>query len=762
VSFVLQRVTGQGLVLSQINLDSLRIGRGTSAELRSENPAVALEHAVIEEDAAGFSITDKGSITGTYVNRKPVESARLTRGDVIEIGDLRIEVQIADPGRPLFLRLVPTATSGSFLAVDEEEEQRTGEIEPLSGGASGGKSGVVAGGTVRAPVVDYSAKYRLRRPWLTRLSVTALAAIVVLTLATELTLPEQQTAFMPGGVSSAHFRARVGDKPIANNCRACHTPFEGVRDEQCRVCHVKAPHAENVRDEPACMSCHAEHRGAVKLSQIGDKTCLSCHGNLAAHTRHPGLVPLNIRDLGPGHPEFSPVADTDTLRFNHKLHLAKGGIFNAAGRREVLACATCHKLTADTHGKLDPKPVRFATNCQRCHKLTFDIRYPDVELPHGGDPDIVYGAVIAAHSGSRGLAEKSPDEIRRILTARSQIATDESVLVDAAHVIKTKCAQCHEIRTAGKRQAVTPPVIPTRWLFGAKFSHGPHRTQDCENCHATARGSSLTTQVLVPVRGACVACHGSEAAGNSRSCVTCHDYHERSKNLLAKAPAVAAAVSGQAGDETGMLGTILLYAIVVLLVIMLVPLGLATYQRLKPRREERPRQRAAPAPVPPTAKMAAIVTPVPPAAAPPVAPPAPPVAAPAPPPPSSTPSNLDVTRVGPIGSPAEGGATEAVEWYGMIHWTSGPLEGQRMVIEAKGLYVGRDPGLADLVIADSRVSKRHLRIVPRDGRAHAIDQGSTNGTYLASNPGVRITDIQLKRGDTIIFGDGAASFVYQI
>src|SRR5438046_6927657 len=105
MTFVLQRVTPSGSVLTQIRTDALRIGRGTSAELRSENPAVSLEHAVIDEDAAGFTVTDKGSITGTYVNGKPVETARLSKGDVIAIGDLKIEVQIADPGRPLFVRI---------------------------------------------------------------------------------------------------------------------------------------------------------------------------------------------------------------------------------------------------------------------------------------------------------------------------------------------------------------------------------------------------------------------------------------------------------------------------------------------------------------------------------------------------------------------------------------------------------------------------------------------------------------------------------
>src|SRR5262249_56114212 len=121
MGLVLQRVTPRGLVLNQVSGEALRIGRGTSAELRSDNPAVSLDHAVITADAAGYAITDKGSITGTYVNRKPVETARLSKGDVIEIGDLRIEVQIAEAERPLFLRVAQTVTRKR--AVEEAEEE---------------------------------------------------------------------------------------------------------------------------------------------------------------------------------------------------------------------------------------------------------------------------------------------------------------------------------------------------------------------------------------------------------------------------------------------------------------------------------------------------------------------------------------------------------------------------------------------------------------------------------------------------------------
>lgn len=767
MSFVIQRVTPRGLVVNQINVDALRIGRGTSAELRSENPAVSLEHAVIAEDAAGFSITDKGSITGTYVNGKPVESARLTKGNLIEIGDLKIEVQIADPGRPLFLRILPTTTVPAIAGEldDDEPEPSTGPIPQ--------------GGTLRAQPVDYAGAYRLKRVWLTKLSLVALVAIVTLTITTELLEPERQTAFMPGGVSTAHAHVRDGaGKPIADNCQACHTPWKGVTSDQCRACHNKAPHAEGVKDEPSCMSCHPEHR-APKLAPTSQARCVACHSDLTKvrGTRAEGrdlqvssaLGPhpsARITNFGTGHPDFTPIPDLDTLRFNHKLHLQPGGIFNATGRREVLTCMTCHRLVADPRsGKADPKPVKFASDCQRCHKLTFDIRHPDLEVPHGGDPGTVYGFVFGVRSGVSNLADKSPDEIRRILTSRGSVTPDQSATIDAEHVIKTKCQKCHDLKQSGGRLAVVAPILPTRWLLHGKFAHGPaHKNLACESCHETARESAVTTDVLVPTKRACLDCHASDGGRIPSSCGTCHDYHERSRNILTRATVIPPSPSPTGGGAAGMLGTILLYAIVLLLIVVLVPIGIVTYQRLRPGPadkavEKQPAPRSAAPPPPPAVRPDVPTTRIPIVADAPIAPPAPPK--PAPPP--AAPQDDNATKVVKLSELVESGsATEQVEWYGMILWKSGPLEGQRKIIEAKGFYVGRDPNLADVVVADSRVSKRHLRVVPRDGRAHVIDDGSTNGTFLASNPGVRISDVELKRGDTIVLGDGAASFVFQI
>ena len=111
---------------------------------------------------------------------------------------------------------------------------------------------------------------------------------------------------------------------------------------------------------------------------------------------------------------------------------------------------------------------------------------------------------------------------------------------------------------------------------------------------------------------------------------------------------------------------------------------------------------------------------------------------------------------------AAGGSTEFVEWYGMLLCTGGPLEGQRFVVEQEGIYIGRDATMAQVVINDSRISKRHVRIVPRAGGVWAIDQGSTNGTFIGDPKPQRITEVQLKRGDSIVLADNAATFLYQI
>lgn len=769
MSFLVQRVAGRALTLNEVRGGVLRIGRGTQQQLRSDNPAVALEHAVIEEDQAGYSITDRGSITGTYVNSKAVETQRLAKGDVIEIGDLRIEVQGADAGKPLFLRVASTAARPQGRGFSLEQEDASAPAGP-------------AGGTVKAQRFDFAAAYKLQRPYLTRWSITALLLILALAVLGEVLTPEKQKAFMPGGVSSAHARARdASGQPIGEKCNACHSAWNGVPSARCSECHGKASHAENVAAEPPCGDCHMEHRGTGKLAAIADSRCVSCHSSVGTHMKKPDPRVLatfpSINSFGDKHPEFTWPADNDTLRLNHRLHLAKGGIFNASGQREQLKCASCHKLV-ETRGKSDPAPITFEQDCHRCHRLTFDPRFPDTEVPHGAEPGLVYGFILQTYGGNSDIAGKSPEELRRILTRAPVVEPGSQAFINAEQVIKTKCSLCHDVQRSGGKLGATKPVIPTRWMEHANFSHGPHRNLDCESCHA-ASGSTRTSDVLMPARKECTDCHGSRpllgTARSASNCILCHDYHDRKQittRVTALRPSVGGAVAQAAvlGGPGPMLTTILLLAIFVLLLVVLIPIGYALYQRMKPA----PVEPAAPvrvqAPAPPPFTAAPAPAPAPAAKAAP-APPAPAAAAPAPAPAAAAPqpaepygAATEMVKLDDIKKPAADApqATEMVQWYGMLNCTAGPLEGQRFIIEPDGLYIGRDGSMSQIVINDSRVSKRHVRIVPRNGKVWAIDQGSTNGTFMGKAGGERITEVQLKRGDVLVLADNAATFMYQI
>jgi hypothetical protein len=506
------------------------------------------------------------------------------------------------------------------------------------------------------------------------------------------------------------------------------------------------PHAEQQTGVPACADCHAEHREVARLAGAADATCVSCHGNVLAHVKDPVLLStrpkdvLTITSFGRQHPDFSPRSDPDKLPFSHALHLDAAGIPNGEGKLVTLRCIQCHKLV-ETKGVIDPAVVNFRDHCQNCHELTVTPGLPDA--PHGVDLPTVYGAILQAYAGNRDIVGKSPEETRRILTSLPRVAPDTRAAIAYEHVRKVKCVKCHEIDHSGAH-IVTKPEIPTRWLFKARFTHTNHRGPLCESCHETARRSTSTSDVLVPHRKNCTGCHGGQSPKIS-GCKTCHGYHTGSKLLLR--------TMVDTGGGSRMIETVLLWAIVLLLLVVLLPVGLAFYQRIRAGTRESAAERTAAAPRAPTTKIPALKatdTPAPPSR-------------PAPPPPAPPPQKpVEVTRLAAVPAEPEGSATEMVEWYGMLQCTSGALEGQHFIIEKDGIYIGRDPAMSQVSISDNRISKRHVRIVPRDGKVVAIDQNSTNGTFLGKAGGERITEVQLRRGDVLVLADNAATFVYQI
>jgi hypothetical protein len=109
VPFIVQKIAGQQSLIAYVASDVLRIGRGTNADLRIDDVAVALEHAVIEPAERGYRLLDRGSVTGTYLNGKAVLEAQLSANDLINIGGYQIRVQITDPEDPPFLSVRASA-----------------------------------------------------------------------------------------------------------------------------------------------------------------------------------------------------------------------------------------------------------------------------------------------------------------------------------------------------------------------------------------------------------------------------------------------------------------------------------------------------------------------------------------------------------------------------------------------------------------------------------------------------------------------------
>jgi serine protease Do len=90
---------------------------------------------------------------------------------------------------------------------------------------------------------------------------------------------------------------------------------------------------------------------------------------------------------------------------------------------------------------------------------------------------------------------------------------------------------------------------------------------------------------------------------------------------------------------------------------------------------------------------------------------------------------------------------------GSLYCTRGQLYGQKFALTPGGLIIGRQPGVAHVLVNDSRASGKHVWIGMDQGRLVAIDQGTTNGTYVNDVMRGRITRAELRDGDFIIVGD---------
>ena len=66
------------------------IGRSPEAEVFLDDVTVSRNHALLVRRRDGLYVDDLGSLNGTYVNRRRIESHRLQNGDELQVGKYKL------------------------------------------------------------------------------------------------------------------------------------------------------------------------------------------------------------------------------------------------------------------------------------------------------------------------------------------------------------------------------------------------------------------------------------------------------------------------------------------------------------------------------------------------------------------------------------------------------------------------------------------------------------------------------------------------
>ena len=70
--------------------EQTRVGRSPEAEVFLDDVTVSRNHALIVRRRDGLYIDDLGSLNGTYVNRRRIDSHKLADGDELQIGKFKL------------------------------------------------------------------------------------------------------------------------------------------------------------------------------------------------------------------------------------------------------------------------------------------------------------------------------------------------------------------------------------------------------------------------------------------------------------------------------------------------------------------------------------------------------------------------------------------------------------------------------------------------------------------------------------------------
>jgi predicted CXXCH cytochrome family protein len=535
--------------------DVVSIGRATDQVIQLQDKQLALSHSELRAAGKALAIKSVGD-EHFFVNGSRSRSARLSDGDVVEIGNVSITVQ--------------PAPEGYDFAVDVEAGEKS-EQE-------------AAFGSQFLQSLDATAVSKRSASW----------TLIVVILATCLVVPA--VGMLDRGLGIALRDAPVPDDGLwlsgpmhsshqfmGDDCTACHVePFVMTQDEQCVACHTSMTHHvdASVHDIPElegqrCASCHKEHNEPTVLSRSDQGLCSDCHADLQSSTSAPVEL-ADVSDFGDDHPEFKlsmlrgeglgeamsweiervaldepGLVEESNLIFPHDVHMDPQGVDGPAGG-VVMECSDCHQPEA---GGAYMRPISMEQHCSDCHLLTFDGNNPDREVPHGEPDEILpimeeyYARQILAGTGrtvdsaafsrparrpgeaGRERNEPQPVDADAVVAQALEEASRRAMQSARDIFERTTCKTCHEVDRVDDPDLRSPwQVQPVRiaqvWMPKAWFDHQAHVTEECARCHG-AENSTTAADVLMPPVESCRDCHGGEDATNrlASTCVECHVFH---------------------------------------------------------------------------------------------------------------------------------------------------------------------------------------------------------------------------------------------
>ena len=116
----------------------IKVGKLSSSHLRLDDDTVSRMHAVIEVQGEGdISIIDLGSTKGTIVNGQKVNKAKLQDGDMIQLGDTRIEFAVGAAEAADEMDDAPTKVQESPIATNTGPEDVVSSVPHPSVGGPG-------------------------------------------------------------------------------------------------------------------------------------------------------------------------------------------------------------------------------------------------------------------------------------------------------------------------------------------------------------------------------------------------------------------------------------------------------------------------------------------------------------------------------------------------------------------------------------------------------------------------------------------------